>query len=196
MNISIKPNRLGGIWHLGWTLDRHTISSRRHDNGTFTTKRTELGEALYRLKYCGDRKPLLPIARTVAAFIRDDVELSDQISAIVPIPPSDTSRRFQPVLAIANETGKILGLDSPSDYLVKVKKTSPLKDIEDRHSRSTQLAGAFTVRDLRFEGRCILLLDDLYRSGETLAWATKVILAKGRVSRVFVLALTKTRIKR
>ncbi len=196
LNISINPNPIRGNWHAGWVLDKHTLWSKRQSDGSFNTKRTELGEALYRLKYCGDREPLMPIARLTAMFIKDELGIEQELMGILPIPPSNRSRRFQPVVAICKEVGKILELDSPSDYLTKVKETAPLKDLEDRKSRAKQLDGAFAVKDLRFKGKGVMLLDDLYRSGETLTWATKVLLAKGRVSHVFVLALTRTRTKR
>ena len=80
--------------------------------------------------------------------------------------------------------------------MVKVKKTKFLKDIENTESRKTQLKGAFKVRDNRFAGKYILLFDDLFRSGETLNEITNVLVKEGKVSRVFVLTITKTRTKR
>jgi competence protein ComFC len=42
----------------------------------------------------------------------------------------------------------------------------------------------------------VLLFDDLYRSGETLAEATRTLQEQGRVQRVYVLTVTRTRVLR
>jgi predicted amidophosphoribosyltransferase len=46
-----------------------------------------------------------------------------------------------------------------------------------------------TVRD-----KCVLLVDDLYRSGATLNAITRVFYEQGRCSDVYALAVTRTRI--
>ena len=50
--IQFNPIQLAGNWKTGWALDYHTISSR-YDKaaGFFKTNRTDLGEALYKLKF-------------------------------------------------------------------------------------------------------------------------------------------------
>ena len=58
--MEISPKSIYGNWARGWTLDRHTLSSRsgggeRSKFDRFATERSELGEALFRLKYQGDR---------------------------------------------------------------------------------------------------------------------------------------------
>ena len=92
--------------------------------------------------------------------------------------------------------GRILNLPAPSDYLVKVRETIPLKSLEGHESRHEQLQGAFAVQEQRFRDRYILLFDDLYRSGETLTVATDVLHEQGSIARVYVLALTRTRTRR
>jgi predicted amidophosphoribosyltransferase len=186
-----NPQRITGNWTSGWTLDLHTVSSVYQADGTFDTTRTELGEHLYQVKYQHDKTKIRPIADTVAQFIQDRFKVMQEnttyFSAIIPIPPSRTDRPFQPVLAIATEVGKILNIPVPLDYLTKIKHTPPLKDIEGLESRKKQLEGAFTIRDDRFAGKHILLFDDLYRSGETLTAATKVLKNEGKISKVFVM---------
>ena len=44
--------------------------------------------------------------------------------------------------------------------------------------------------------RCVLLFDDIYRSGETLTEITDVLHKQGNISHVLVLTLTQTRTKR
>ena len=198
--MEIDPRQIYGNWAHGWALDRHTLRSRagggeRSKYDRFETERSELGEALFKLKYQGDRVQVESIALTVAAFVRSRAELSD-IRAILAVPPSGTRRSFQPVEALAAAIGAGLGLTAPDDYLLKTKRTAALKNMDDKRERREELEGAFSVADQRFAGMHILLFDDLYRSGETLKAVTAALLFTGMASSVSVIALTATRKKR
>lgn len=195
MEIKINEQKLIGNWRMGWALDLHTISSKLLSNGTFDTQRTEIGELLYQLKYNFDKSKIEPIASIAASFLKTRL-VFPYLKAIIPVPPSKLDRPFQPVQELAIKIGEKVNLPVPLDYLVKVKKTKFLKDIENTESRKTQLKGAFKVRDNRFAGKYILLFDDLFRSGETLNEITNVLVKEGKVSRIFVLTITKTRTKR
>jgi len=195
MSVTLNPTRLDGYWWAGWALDLHTVSSGLLEDGSFDTKRTELGELLYRLKYRDDRSKVRTIAEIAAMFVREKWGIDRTLAAVIPIPPS-SPRPFQPVAALATEMGRILNLPAPSDYLFKTRDTPPLKELEGLKSRRKELEGAFDVIDQRFEGNHVLLFDDLYRSGETLNAATLTLYSRGKAGRVFVLALTRTRTKR
>ena len=196
----IDPQPITGNWTHGWVLDRHTLKSVQGgvaDSGfaVFQTERSELGEALYALKYRGDREQAGPIARTVAAFIRARPELAD-IRAVLGVPPSDTRRSFQPVAALVARIGAELGLPAPDDYLVKTRPTSAMKSLTGKRRRRAELDGAFAVADQRFAGMHVLLFDDLFRSGETLKAVTVALLFAGNAAMVSVVAATGTRSNR
>ncbi len=194
--IPFHVHRLKGIWRWGWALDVHTVQSRRLPDGKLDTQRTPLGERLYQLKYHNDISQISPIAEVVSYFIRTQVKVYAYLSAIIPVPPSNPDRPFQPVQELALEVGRRVEIPVATDYLKKIKKTPPLKDVDDTQSRKRHLRGAFVVADRRFAGKYVLVLDDLYRSGETLSEVTRVLMQQGKVSKVFVLTITKTRTKR
>ncbi len=189
--------RLDGNWQDGWALDLHTISSVPLDDGHFATTRTELGELLYQLKYRGNAGTLDNLADAIATFIREQWGIGT-LAAILPIPPSDTSRRFQPVPALARRVGQKTSIAVAENYLDKVRATPGLKNIDSPDERRRILDGAFRVRDKRFAGKHILLLDDLYRSGVTLRIATDTLIQQGGLTTegVHVLTVTKTRSNR
>ncbi len=191
----IHARDLVGNWHAGWALDLHTLSSVALPDGGFDTQRTEIGELLYQLKYSFDRSKIEPIATTAATFLKGGRFL-EPLTAIIPVPPSKLDRPFQPVPQLALRIGEQVQLPVALDYLTKVRRTQPLKDLEDAETRRDQLRGAFTVADHRFEGKRVLLFDDLFRSGETLQEITDLLVKEGRVSTVYVLTITKTRTKR
>ena len=146
-------------------------------------------------QYLNDESQIGTLARVAAGFISAHVQPSFAIDAIVPIPPSDLDRPLQPVPLVAREVGKILGIVVDETYLRKVKPTPNLKNIEDLRERLEILRGAFRV-DQRYTGKVVLLFDDLYRSGATLAMAAGVVRWAGHVKAVLVLTLTKTRTRR
>jgi competence protein ComFC len=197
--MEINPKPIYGNWAHGWALDQHTLSSRsgggdRSKYDRFATERSEIGEALYRLKYRQDRQQVAPIARAVAAFIGCRLEFAD-IRALLAVPPSNMDRAFQPVEAIVAGVGAALGLPAPDDYLLKTKPTPALKNMEDTRERREELDGAFTVTDQRFQKMHVLLFDDLFRSGETLKAVCAALLFAGQVGNVSVVTATYTRSK-
>lgn len=194
--INIHPIKLYGNWSNGYALDVHTISSEfvgydEYGHEAFDTKRSEIGELLYKLKYKSDRSCLSAIVDVVVAFIAGQWK----IAGLVAVPPSKTSRAFQPVVEIAENVSSRLQFLCPDDYLVKLKETPELKGVYEYSRRLELLENVFGVKSALFDGKNVLLFDDLYRSGATLNAITRVLYEQGGVSDVYVLTLTKTRSK-
>ena len=211
MNLQINdlnPQELHGNWEAGYALDIHTVSSRPLPDGRFDTEYTELGDMVNKAKYQQDYDKVQPLAEIAVKFVKeqfiiDDRPLHNKLNAVIPIPPSDTTRPFQLVTKIAEKIGSILNRPVRTDYLLKQKQTKLLKSIPDVESKQAEIEGAFVVpfqdlkrRSLDLEKRRVLLFDDLYDSGVTLTEATDVLYKQGRVGYVFVLTLTETRTKK
>lgn len=79
---------------------------------------------------------------------------------------------------------------------MKVKDTPELKTVHDFKERLLLLDGAYTVSAPDVEGRTVLLLDDLYRSGATAKSVATALTVLGQTKEVYFLAFTKTRVKR
>lgn len=153
--------------------------------------RSEIGEALYRLKYRGERGASVPLAAVAADFIRAH---RIPVDVVVPVPPSKV-RPFQPLLAVAYRLAKALRAGYDSRSLQKVKETPELKSIDEMAEREAPLKDAFDVHRDALAGRRVLLLDDLYRSGASMRAAARALRSQGRVASLAVLALTRTRTK-
>lgn len=193
--LKIHPKIIKGAWRYGEALDLHTLSSVPRNDGNFDTTRTEIGEALYQLKYQFDRSKIEPIAEVVAQRIMS-WRVFPYLKALIPIPPSKLDRPFQPVLELAKAIGNKTNLPLPNDYLFKVKQTQALKEIESPELRQQEIQDAFQVSDQRYLKESVLLFDDLFRSGETLNAVSKTLLSQGNVGRLYVLTVTMTRRKR
>ena len=185
---------LKGNWKIGWAIELHTTKSILLDDGNFDTTYTETGEALNKLKYHNDYSQIKILSEIATDFLRTRV-VTPYIDVIIPAPPSNYDRERQPVFEIAKNISRNLKIDLDEEYIEKVKETNQLKSIENKKERENILNGAFRVPDLRYKDKKILLFDDLYRSGSTLKEITE-ILYNADVNNVYVLALTKTRVKK
>ena len=189
---------IGNWWYRGWALDFHTISSVQMSDGHFDTERSELGEALFLLKYRSDINQIQPLADTVTYFLKSEENQwwFKYVDAFISVPPSSVNRPFQPVPELARAISIKSGIRYDEDYLIKLKETEQLKNIDDAETRLHQLEGAFSVKDNRFSDGTVLVFDDLYRSGETVESICKAIKEKGHARYIYVLTITKTRKKR
>jgi predicted amidophosphoribosyltransferase len=199
MDMEINPRKIDGHWQEGWALDLHTLSSIRIEdasgNARFDTKRPPIAEELYELKYRKDKRKVDNIAETVANFLIEKNE-QWQVDVIVPVPPSDTERTFQPVFELANSIGEKISLPVDSTTLKKEDSTPPLKTIDDPEERREILKSAFNVDLGSFAEKNVLIFDDIYRSGETLNAVADAITIQGNAKNIYALTVTKTRAKR
>jgi competence protein ComFC len=219
--MEINPQELKGIWNEGWALDLHTLKSIPKE---WTTKKvkvhafvdgksvevekevqdkvtkwdttyTPIGLEMNHLKYWNERQRVDAIAETAAEFLKQKIA-EWKISLIIPVPPSDTTREFQPVYEIVEHIGRIREIEIDFNILRKLKSTTQLKEIEDPAMRKEVLNGAFSIQGKSLTEKNVLILDDLYRSGETLNSVCDVIINEGKAKSVYVLTITKTRSKR
>lgn len=197
--ITINPIKLSGNWTQGYALDIHTIDSTfigydEYGHEVFDTRRSEIGELLYRLKYKSDKTAIDEILDTVVVFLENRWKIINAIDTLIPVPPSK-NRAFQPVIEITKSLSLRLKIPFHDDVLVKTRETPELKDVYAYEKRMESLKNAFDVESKLLNGKSILLLDDLFRSGATLNAITDILYNRGKVSNVYVLTLTKTRSK-
>ena len=191
-----NPIQIEGAWRLGWALDVHTTSSiflgyDQSGRAQFDTTRSALGELVYRLKYANQPQAAEEIAETMAAFFSDKPVVISRIDLIVPIPPS-TTRPVQPVITIAEKLAQQLRKPFSENAIRKTKETPTLKNISDLAQRREVLDSAFEGDRAQVNGKGLLLVDDLYRSGATANAVTLALIAAG-ASRVYLIAATRTR---
>lgn len=197
--ITINPIKLSGNWTQGYALDIHTIDSTfigydEYGHEVFDTRRSEIGELLYRLKYKSDKTVIDEILDTVVVFLENRWKIINAIDTLIPVPPSK-NRAFQPVIEITKSLSLRLKIPFHDDVLVKTRETPELKDVYAYEKRMELLKNAFDVESKLLNGKSILLLDDLFRSGATLNAITDILYNRGKASNVYVLTLTKTRSK-
>lgn len=191
---NIKPMRIPGRWREGYALDYHTLGSTyigddQYGHPMFDTKRSEVGELLYRLKYRSDKAVLDELVDIAASFVRS---WSPDVTILVPVPPS-RARSDQPVQLIAERLGLRIDIPVHPNAVVRVKETPELKDVYAYDERLRLLEGAHRIEASVVRGQRVLLFDDLYRSGATMNAITAMLYDEGAVADVYALALTRTR---
>jgi competence protein ComFC len=196
MSVEIHPRKIRGKWAEGFALDLYTTSSTflgydGYGHPQFETVRSELGELLYKLKYRADPSAVDSIAETAAEFLKEKWRID--VDLIVPVPPSNTGRKRQPVLEVARAISDRTGIDLCLECLVKVKQTPQLKNVFDFKERVAVLEGAFTAEKAKIQGKRVLLFDDLFRSGATMNTITECLMTEGGAEVVYALTLTRTR---
>ena len=188
-----NPRKLDGPWADGRVLDLHSTGSEflgydEYGHEQFDTRRTEVGELLYRLKYRNDASALAEIGAVAEEFMRS---WRVKFDVIVPAPPTRT-RRVQPLHQIADELARRFNVPVVKAVSKKAAGAAELKNLREFHERQAVLKDALVVNGRLIAGKRILLLDDLIRSGATLG-AVAAALTEAGAAIIFAFALTKTR---
>ncbi len=177
------PRQLLGPWEVGWSLELYSYRLGR------TRRLSELGRLVRKYKYRGRIDLADRLVGRILAFMEQHPDLK-AIDGIIPVPPS-TERLYDPVSLLGQVLARRLGVPLLSGALRKTRTTARQKDMHSRSQKRTNISGAFVVcGDVR--GKSLLVLDDLYDSGETLREVTRVLKRAG-VRSVKVLTLTRTR---
>lgn len=191
MKVSIKE--VLGNWDLGYALDKHVLSStyigdNQYGHAEFDTKRSEVGESLYQLKYKGDWNQIEPLAGELA---RSVYPCFNQVGLLVPMPASNV-RSKQPVTELTREFGKIVGIPVFDDILLKKANGPQLKDVKTKDEKLEVLKDCFIIND-KIEGmgsRNALLVDDLFDTGASLEMACAALRKYSKIKNVYVATLT------
>ena len=146
---------------------------------------TNVGAALHRSKYEGKGDfPDHLLKLTLKAFRkRWGKEIFDLILYVPPTESGDLVKNFAHKLAGV--------LEFPiSDCLIKTRQTKAQKVFESAISKKENLIGAFNILE-DVEGKKILLIDDIFDSGQTVKTIGSMLQAKG-ASEVAPLTIAKT----
>lgn len=194
--MKLHPQGIQGPWNAGLVLDWHTVDSQcigENEFGypVFETTRSEIGELLYQFKYRSNDDALRRIVAIACKYL---IRARGKFDLVLPVPPSNPDRTV--TQQIARGVAECLGADFNDRALEKRVGTQELKSISDPERRKEILAGAFLANPEMLKDRTVLLVDDLYRSGATLEACTNAVMNVGLASRVYVMAVTRTRINR
>jgi ComF family protein len=134
------------------------------------------------------------VGRVLIRMEKDRIsELAGKFDYILPIPVTERrlkERGFNQAYIISEEISKITGIKVLSDVLIKKKETKDQYTLS-LSERRKNVRGAFTLRDERaIKGKRILIVDDLFTTGNTLMEASRVV-SRAQPGSVSVFALAR-----
>ena len=174
-------------------LDKHTLSSvpigaNQYGHMQFETTRSEVGEALYQLKYRQDWTRVPQLAGLLATAVYPHFQ---DVGLLIPMPASNIRTR-QPVTELTKALGTILGVPVFENLVTKKSTGKQLKDLATKAEKLEVAGKSFSVHDL-IEGDGpwnALLVDDLYDTGASLEGACTALRGYRKIKRLYVAALT------
>ena len=192
--IRINPIELEGAWNKGFALDYHTIKSVPLGEDPFghmqyDTTYTPMGELLKQFKYKNQYENVIEIVDTVVAFLGEHPEMMN-VQSVLPVPPSNRMRAYQPTFELAELLAKRLGAFYSADVLEK-RTESEYKNLSAAEKLSEH---GMIVQNLKADRKIdILLIDDIYQTGSTLRQCTEVLRGDPNIDKIYVLTITNTR---
>ena len=192
MKTTIK--RIDGNWNLGFALDKHSVASvpigeNAYGHMQFDTTRTDVGEALFQLKYRNDWSQVNVLASVLAEVLYPKFQ---DIDLVIPMPAS-TVRSRQPVTEIASALGNIIRRPCFDNLLLKSPSGSSLKNLNTKAEKAEALKDTLSVNQgaIGNEGRWnALLVDDVYHTGASIEAACLVLRGYAKIGKIYVAALT------
>jgi len=188
--------KIEGEWTDGLVLDWHVAHSEflghnQFGHPEYDTVRTEVGEALYQLKYHSDLTMIEILAQTMVNAIQSEFPT---VAFVVPMPPSK-QRATQPLISLGKKVAELLDVPYFENILLKVGNTPQMKDIVTIEEKIEALLGCFKIDDtITNDGQWdVLIIDDLYSSGASLSAATQTMNSYDKVRNIYVAAFTRTR---
>lgn len=108
--------------------------------------------------------------------------------ALIPVPlhPSRyRARGYNQAEVLAREIGRRTGLSVDTDTLVRTKKTTPQKELNDRE-RNINIENAFQIAKNDVKYKSVIVVDDIYTTGATIDECALTLKAGGADAVYFV----------
>ncbi len=176
---------LKGNFDFGYALGLYSEPKNAH------REKTPIGGLLHRFKYQFNQDAGAILADLAAELINRQ-NLLRSSNFIVTVPPSFTSRPFDPISFLAERISLGTGIRWEKGVIKRTRITGQQKRIFNRDIKKENVESTFGLNNpLLIKDKRILLFDDLYASGSTINQISQ-ILRQAKADKIFVLVLAKT----
>lgn len=159
------------------------------DRGRALFAYQSISASIARFKYAGRQEYAAfyadCMAKRLGSFIR---ECKAQAFIPVPLHKSRLRRRgYNQAEVLARELSLLTGIPVLADWIVRVKKTVPMKDLSAQE-RQNNLKRAFNIRQNDVKLSTVIIIDDIYTTGSTIDAMSRE-LKKAGVKRIYFMTL-------
>jgi len=177
------PVPLHGPFDWGLAVGRYGAGRGRR------MKRTPLGDLMWSYRQFADPRAAEILSALLARFLRS-LEVETRFDVIVPVPPSFASRDVSSVRGLLTPGDSALPLPVRDDLIARAAAIAPQRRRSSAFARHVRNEKAFRV-DAGVRGLRVLIVDDLYDTGETASALAHALRERGAAA-VGVLAICVT----
>lgn len=166
-----------------------SLRSHIFDKGRSLFAYKSISASIARFKYKGRQEYAAYYAacmtKRLGSFISDC-----GAQALIPVPLHKSRLRhrgYNQAAALARELSDLTGIPVLADYIIRVKKTVPMKDLSAQE-RQNNLKRAFKIRRNDVKLSTVIIIDDIYTTGSTMDALSRE-LKKAGVERIYFMAL-------
>lgn len=170
-------------------IEKRGTKNARHEAGWSLSYHgnSRIGQLVRHSKYENGGPFPEELVQRAVQVIRQRYPLNS-IDAIVSIPPTKSGTLVE---TFAKRIANVLSITYVLT-LIKVRETGEQKDFVNKAQKAHNVKDAFAVSSPEIiAGRTLLLIDDIYDSGQTLLAATKVLIQAGALA-VYPFTITRT----
>ena len=183
-------------WIEGYAFSVHTLYSiytgeNEYGNPQFDTKRTQMGELVYQLKY----KQNISVLPEIIKLLKSDKLFIDFIKKdyVLVIPATNKNRTFQPVEVVADAISKEFGIKVIKN-LIEAENHKEIKQVEKaRKIDILKSSYSYSENSSLNKDSKIIIFDDVFDSGSTM-FVVADLLRQNGFNNLYAFALTHTRI--
>lgn len=152
--------------------------------------REPVSRAIYKFKYKNRRYYGEIFAREMASLYGEQLKRWE-ITEIIPVPLHPARKRkrgYNQAEILAEELGKLVKIKVSTDVIYRIRNTKPQKILDDK-GRYGNLKGAFAVTGKRKLKGNVLIVDDIYTTGNTIQRIAKMLKLAG-AQKVYFLTIS------
>lgn len=145
--------------------------------------------AIYRFKYGNKREYAAAFAREIYENLGMQIT-GWQAEALVPVPlhrKKQRKRGYNQAKLLAEELGRLTGIPVCGDWVARCRNTVPQKEL-NASARQNNLKRAFKITRNDVKLSTIIIIDDIYTTGQTVDEISGLLLENG-VRKIYVLTL-------
>lgn len=151
-----------------------------YDRGFAVFEYEDVRKSLYRFKYAG-RAEYARFYAMAAWKTLGDVLLRYKADALLPVPihrKREAKRGYNQAREFALELGKYIKVPVIDNYIIRKKRTIPLKKLSESERRNN-LKGAFIIARNDVKYKTIIVIDDIYTTGSTIDTISELLRSAG-----------------